>query len=120
MLLLLMIIPILGSADGPTLVQVSPASKTVSAGQAFTINIECTPGQPMKSYELKVSFDPTLLQATSVTEGTIFTGYTTFFNAGTINNTAGTIVDVYGLILGTGTVSSPGSLVTIPFTARAA
>jgi len=119
-LLLMVVAPLRVQADGPTLVQVSPASKTVSAGQTFTINVACTPGQSIKSFELKVSFNPTLLQANAVSEGTIFTGYTTFFNAGTINNTAGTIVDVYGLIVGAGGVTNPGSLVSFSFTARSA
>lgn len=120
MLILLMIVPPPVRADGPTLVQVSPANTTVSAGQTFTLTIACTPGQTIKSYELKLSFDPSLVQANSVTEGTIFSGYTTFFNAGIINNTAGTIVDVYGLIVGAGGVTNQGSLVTLSFTARAA
>lgn len=120
LLLLMIIIPPPISADGPTLVQVNPASKTVSAGQTFSISISCTPGQTIKSYELKLSFNPTLLHANSVTEGTIFTGYTTFFNSGTINNTAGTIVDVYGLIVGAGGVTNPGSLVSLSFTAQSA
>lgn len=119
-LLLMVVVPLPVTADGPTLVYVSPASKTVSAGQTFTITVACTPGQSIKSYELKILFNPTLLLANSVSEGTIFAGYTTFFNAGTINNTAGSIVDVYGLILGAGSVSAPGSLVSISFTARLA
>ena len=118
MLLLMIIVPLPIRADGPTLVQVSPGSKTVSAGQTFSLNIACTPGQTIKSYELKLSFNPTLLQANSVTEGTIFNGFTTFFNAGTINNIAGTIIDVYGLIVGAGGVSNPGSLISLSFTAR--
>jgi uncharacterized repeat protein (TIGR02543 family) len=120
MLLLLTIIPLPIRADSLTIVQVNPASKTISAGQTFSLNIACTPGQTIKAYELKLSFNPTLLQANSVTEGTIFNGYTTFFNAGTINNAAGTIVDVYGLIEGAGSVSNPGSLVSLSFTARSA
>jgi uncharacterized repeat protein (TIGR02543 family) len=120
LLLLMIIVPSPLSADGPTLVQVNPASKTVSAGQTFTISISCTPGQTIKSYELKLSFNPTLLHANSVSEGTIFTGYTTFFNAGTINNTAGTIINVYGLIVGAGGVTNPGTLISLSFTAQAA
>jgi hypothetical protein len=120
LVLLMIIIPPPISADGPTLVQVNPASKTVSAGQTFIISISCTPGQTIKSYELKLSFNTTLLHANTVTEGTIFTGYTTFFNPGTINNTAGTIVDVYGLIVGAGGVTNPGTLVSLSFTAQAA
>lgn len=119
-LLLMIIIPTPLQADGPTLVQVNPTNKTVSAGQTFTLSIACTPGQAIKSYELKLSFNPTLLHANSVTEGTIFTGYTTFFNAGTINNTLGTIINTYGLIVGSGSVTTPGSLITISFTAQAA
>ncbi len=119
-LLIMIFVPIPISADSPTLVAVSPASKTVSAGQTFSLTISCTPGQAIKSYELKLAFNPTLLHANSVTEGTIFSGYTTFFNAGTINNTAGTIVDIYGLIIGAGSVTNPGSLVTVSFTAQAA
>ncbi|MBE3136372.1 MAG: hypothetical protein IMZ43_03125 [Thermoplasmata archaeon] len=119
-ILFLGVVPLVVQADGPTLVQVSPASKTVSAGQTFTITVACTPGQSIKSYELKLLFNPTLLQANSVSEGTIFNGYTTFFNDGTINNTAGSIVDIYGLIIGAGTVSAPGSLVSVSFTAHLA
>ncbi len=120
LLLLMIIVPPPLSADGPTLVQVNPASKTVSAGQTFSISISCTPGQTIKAYELKLSFNPTLLHANSVSEGTIFSGYTTFFNAGTINNTAGTIVNIYGLIVGVGGVTNSGSLVSLSFTAQAA
>ncbi len=116
----MIIVPPPLQADSPTLVQVNPATKTVSAGQTFSISISCTPGQTIKSFELKLSFNPSLLHANSVTEGTIFTGYTTFFNAGTINNTAGTIVDVYDLIVGAGGVTTPGSLVSLSFTAQAA
>jgi uncharacterized repeat protein (TIGR02543 family) len=120
LLLLMIIVPPPLSADGPTLVQVNPASKTVSAGQTFSISISCTPGQTIKAYELKLSFNPTLLHANSVSEGTIFSGYTTFFNAGTINNTVGTIVNIYGLIVGVGGVTNPGTLVSLSFTAQAA
>jgi len=119
-LILIEFIPLSVLADNPTLVQVNPVSKTVSAGQTFSITVACTPGQTIKSYELKLSFNPTLLQANSVTEGTIFNGYTTFFNAGTINNTVGTIVDVYGLIVGAGGVLNPGTLISLSFTARSA
>jgi uncharacterized repeat protein (TIGR02543 family) len=119
-LLLLGVVPLHVMADNPTQVYVSPVSKTVSSGQTFTMTIACTPGQSIKSYECRVLFNPTLLIANSVSEGNIFNGYTTFFNAGTINNTAGTIIDIYGLIVGAGSVSTPGSLVSISFTAKLA
>jgi len=101
-----------------TAVRIEPASQTVDAGETFTVNVTCVPGQPMKAYEFKVSFDASLLVANSVTEGNIFTGFMTYFNAGTINNVAGSIVNIYGLIVGTGNVSNPGTFVTISFTAK--
>lgn len=118
LLLLLAVVPFHVTADNPTQVSVSPASKTVSAGQTFVMTIACAPGQLIKSYELRVLFNPTYLLANSVSEGNIFNGYTTFFNPGTINNVAGTIIDIYGLIVGAGSVSTPGSLVSISFTAK--
>jgi hypothetical protein len=118
LLLLLICIPLTTEAADPTLVQVSPSSKTVSAGQTFTLDVACTPGQSIKSFELKISFNPSYLLANNVSEGDIFDGYSTFFNEGTINNTAGTIVDVYGLILGAGGVTGAGSLISISFTAK--
>jgi hypothetical protein len=104
------------SASESTVVQVDPATLVVSAEETFTLDISCVPGQSIKSFELKVSFDPLLLRANSVSEGAIFEGYTTFFNEGTIDNIEGTIVDIYNLIVGSGSISDPGVFVTISFT----
>ena len=101
-----------------TIVSVDPSSQTVSSEETFTINVYCVPGQPIKSFEFKLSFDTSLLQVNSVTEGDIFAGYTTFFNPGTINNSAGSIVDIYGLITGTGNVTGNGTFVSISVTAK--
>lgn len=117
-LLFTTVVPLPVKADGPTLVQVSPSNTIVSALQTFSLNISCIPSQPIKSFELKISYDPSLLQANSVTEGTIFSGHTTFFNDGTIDNSAGTIINIYNLILGSENVSNPGTLVTVSFTAK--
>ncbi len=100
-----------------TTVSIDPPSQTVSPGETFTVDVYCVPSQPIKSFELKLAFDPLLLQANSVIEGNIFDGYNTSFNPGTINNTTGNIVDVYGLIIGPGNVSDPGTFATISFTA---
>jgi chitodextrinase len=105
-------------ADSPTIVSIAPASQTVSAETSFTMTVNCSPARPVKGFELKVSFNPSILQATSVSEGDFFEGYTTFFNPGIINNQAGTIINVYDLIVGQGNVTTNGSFVTIVFTAR--
>jgi len=116
LLLLNTITLIAGGVD--TIVSIHPSSQVVAPGNNFSVNISCVPGQPIKSFELKVSFNASLIQASGVSEGDIFSGYSTFFNAGIINNTAGTIINVYGLIMGIGNVTTNGTLVIINFTAN--
>lgn len=109
---------IIGDPFTDTIVIIYPENQTVGSSENFTLSVNCTPGQPIKAFEFKLTFNAFLISANEVTEGDIFDGYTTFFNAGTINNSAGTIVNVYGLIMGVGNVSSPGTLVNISFTAK--
>ncbi|UCF12944.1 MAG: PKD domain-containing protein [Thermoplasmatales archaeon] len=104
--------------EGDTTVSLDLSSQTVSAGDTFVVNVSCVPGQPIKAFEFRLAFDPTLLQATLVDEGDIFEGYTTIFDTGTIDNNTGNIVDIFGLIWGPGNVSDPGTFVTISFTAK--
>ena len=111
-------LPFTVSADDTTIISIDPLSQNVSTGETFTVDVYCVPGQPIKSFELKLSFDASLLQASSVTEGDIFDGYSTFFNAGIINNNMGTIVSIYDLIIGADKVSDPGTFITISFTAQ--
>jgi len=99
-------------------VSIDPLNQNVSPEENFTVSVYCEPDQPIKSFELKLSFDSSFLQVNSVTEGDIFDGYTTFFNSGTIDNNAGNVVDIYGLILGSGNVSNPGTLVNISLTTK--
>jgi chitodextrinase len=105
-------------AADPTSVSVNPSIQTVNASSTFVVTVECLPQQPVKAFELKLSFNPSRVRATSVTEGDFFEGYTTFFNPGEIDNSAGKIINVYDLIVGPGNVSGAGSLVMINFTAK--
>ena len=58
--------------DFETTVCINPSSQTVSLEEIFTIGVYCAPGQPIKSFEFKLSFDPLLLHVNSVVEGDIF------------------------------------------------
>jgi len=118
-LILSCIITVEGDEYEDTTVRIDPQNQTVSPREYFIVNVSCIPGQPIKSFEFRLSFNSSLLIANSVTEGNIFDGYdNTFFNEGTTNNPAGTIVDIYGLIIGTGNVTNSGTFVTINFTAK--
>lgn len=100
-----------------TLVEVSSSSSSVDAGDSFVVDITCNPAatHSIKAFELKLSYDPSKLVVSSVSEGSFFSGYQTFFSSGTINNQAGTVAPVFGLILGSGMVSSEGVLVSVEF-----
>jgi hypothetical protein len=115
-LLGLLIIPI--HATGSTTVKVDSLSQSISSESTFTISIACIPDQTLKAFVLHVVFNPSLLKANSVSEGNIFKSYTTFFNPGSIDNVNGTINNIYDVIIGTGSTSSNGTLVTISFTAK--
>jgi len=103
-------------ADEVTIMSVISSESVVSGSETFSVGIYCTPGEPMKAFELSVSFDETRLHANSVSEGDIFEGYSTFFNSGTIDNNNGVITSIYNLIIGSGNVTTAGYLVNISFT----
>ncbi len=105
-------------ADDVTLINFSPSQKIVQFGSEFSIDILCTPTQAVKAYEFQLQFDPSYLEALSVSEGDIFEGYPTFFNSGVIDNAEGVITNLFGLIVGPGNVSDPGSLVSVTFHAK--
>ena len=76
---IVLITGVIGESFSETIVSIDPENQTVGANEDFTISVYCTPGQPIKAYELKLSFDPSLVTANEVTEGDIFDGHTTFF-----------------------------------------
>jgi general secretion pathway protein D len=110
-----------GSALGDNIL-ISPASQTVSLGQTFTLDINVDQIPDLFDYQFSLSFDPAVLAAQSVTEGTLFanTG-DSFFSPGSINNTAGSITTTDDTLEGkVHGVSGPGTLAIVQFTAIAA
>jgi len=99
---------------GDPLTQVYAESYEGSSS-SFSIDVECIPGEPVKSWECDVYFNASLLNVTSIDWGDIFDGYTIFGSKGTIDNTNGTIDLMYCLIFGPGNVTGSGSLFTINF-----
>lgn len=109
-------------AEARTEVYVSPGNQTVSPGQTFTVDVVIVPVEPIAGAQFDLIFDATVLAANSVVEGGLLRagGASTFFNQGTIDNGAGSIVDVYGAIVGAGggSVASTGTFATIEFAAK--
>lgn len=99
-------------------ISVHPSSTNLVAGESFTIDINLSVDEPVKSFECAVSFTASAFSVLSVVEGDFFDGYDVFFNDGTIDNTHGVVSTLYGLILGPGNVTSDGTLFTLQCKAK--
>jgi Cohesin domain len=94
-------------------------SATVSVGEVFTINLSVADAVNLTSWQFDLAYDPTILQANSVTEGPFLSSAgSTLFVPGFIDNTAGLIGGVSAFFTDfTTPPSGSGILATIQFTA---
>ena len=117
--LMLVMLCVLANAASAAHISVEPSFQTVSSGENFTVNITINPeGNAIGGVDYILCFNNTLLNATSLTQGTFFNGFTTGTFGEGINNTPGTI-DYGEYIQGSGGVSTSGMLITIVFQAIA-
>lgn len=86
-------------------------------GSPVTVEVAITGVADLYAYQFSLDFDPTVLQATMVTEGALLpAGGTTFFVAGNIDNTLGSISFTAGSLIGAlPGVSGNGVLANIGF-----
>lgn len=86
-------------------------------GSPVTVAVALGNVADLYAYQFSLAFDPTVLQATSVTEGALLpAGGTTFFAGGTIDNTLGSISFTAGSLIGAlPGVSGNGVLANIGF-----
>src|SRR5262249_17907356 len=79
-------------ASAVPILSMQPSSQTVQPGQSFSLDVDITNVTDLFSFQFDITFDPTVLSATNITEGPFLPGGgSTFFVPGTIDNTAGTI-----------------------------
>jgi len=96
---------------------VGPA--TVSPGDTFVVDVNVTGTADLYAFQLDLAFDPTVLEATGVSEGAFLPGGgTTFFLPGSIDNTGGTVsFNSDTLLSAISGVSGDGTLLVFDFTA---
>ena len=117
-LLIFGLIVIIGQAYAAD-VAVIPSSQIVTQGESFNLNITINPlGTAIAGAQLNFGFNKSLFRVNGITEGNLFkqNRANTFFNAGTINNSAGTVVNIFNAIIGNYNVSSQGTFITINIT----
>ena len=96
---------------------INPALQTVEIGKEFSINILIDPANnPITAAQFDLIFNGSVIEIRNVDAGDLFkqSGATTIFNSGTLDNSGGTLINVWGLITMPGAnVTSKGTLVTI-------
>ncbi|MGA2117246.1 MAG: cohesin domain-containing protein [Bryobacteraceae bacterium] len=103
-------------------ISVEPPTPTVTAGQSFTLSVEISGATDLYGYQFDLGFDPTVLEATSVTEGAFLgTGGPTIFIPGMIDNVGGSITANADILNGAVSgVGGSGDLLNATFQALAA
>jgi hypothetical protein len=97
----------------------SPA--TVSQGSRFAVDVNISGAADLYAFQLDLTFDPSILAVTSVSEGLFLPGGgSTFFIQGTIDNLGGSITNnADSLLTAISGVNGDGTLIVFDFTALA-
>jgi len=109
------------SGTGQAEISVSPLSQIAGQGRSFEIDVIINPVVDIAGAQFDLNFDASLITINSVTEGNLLNqgGCSTYFSNGTIDNIAGTVIGVAGVITTPGcTVSNVGTFATLNCTSQ--
>ena len=103
------------------ILSIQPVTTNASVGDTVTLDVNISNVTDLFAFQFDVSFDPTVLNTVSVTEGSLLpTGGSTFFLGGTIDNVGGTIANNADSLIGAiSGVTGSGTLAVLQFTAFA-
>jgi len=88
----------------------------VARGEIFEFNISIDSlGTAISGAQLDFTFNGSMFKVNSITEGDLFkqNGATTFFSNGVINNTNGNVKNIFNVIIGNNSVTSPGVFIIV-------
>ena len=93
---------------------------SVRVGDPFTLHIGAEKVTDLAGWQFDLVFDPTVLEAIAVNEGDFLKTRdgTTFFQKGTIDNTAGEITGLSSALISASGISGTGTLLSVTFTAK--
>lgn len=103
--------------DASTTLSIDVPTNEYRVGDTVNVSILCSTSVFVKAWECKLGFDNNVLNADKVVEGDFFSGFSTFFNNGSIDNNDGVIKDLYNLVIGQGNVSGSGTIIDVSFIA---
>jgi len=108
------------SAAAQTTITVSPSDPQISPGNDFSIDVIVETDQTFVGSQMKIKYDNSLVNAKEIEEGDLFSksGGSYIFNTGTIDNSLGTVTDIFAVTLGTGGIDNDGIFTHIDMTAN--
>ena len=100
----------------------SADTTSVRVGDTFTVRVNAEKVTDLAGWQFDLMFDPDVLEAVEVREGNFLKGNggTTFFQRGTIDNTAGKIAGISSALISKGGITGTGTLLSVVFSAKAA
>src|SRR4030066_1698128 len=101
-------------------VAINPATKIVTQGETFDLNVTIDPsGTQIVGVQMDIGFNSSLFRINNISEGNFLNrnGTNTFFNAGMINNSTGTAINIFNIVSGNKNVSIRGTFIIINVTA---
>jgi hypothetical protein len=82
------------SAHGDAVISVQPQTSSIPEGNTLSVNVGVSGASDLYAFQFDITFSPTVLHAATVSEGNFLpSGGPTFFIAGTIDNSVGTIAN---------------------------
>ena len=111
----------MGAAQADPVISLSVSPNPAAVGNTVLVNVNISGAVDLYAYQFSLLFNPAVLQATTSTEGSFLpTGGSTFFVAGTVDNTLGAVNFTVGSLLGLlPGVNGSGTLATLSFNAAA-
>ncbi|RKU09597.1 hypothetical protein C6503_20815 [Candidatus Poribacteria bacterium] len=93
----------------------------IHVGDTFTLDLSTENVFDLAGWQFNIAFDPAVLEAIEVNEGDFLKaqGGTTFFQSGTIDNTAGKITGLSATRLNEDGITGTGTLLSVTFSAKA-
>lgn len=116
---LIVVVAFLSStATAASKVALQPSLKSVYSGENITLDVIVTPDTQISGMQFDLEYDSSLFQVARVTEGNLFgqNGKNTFFIPGQADN--GTLKNVYGCVLGSSSISAPGTFASITLASK--
>ncbi|WP_406671476.1 cohesin domain-containing protein [Methanolobus sp. ZRKC4] len=92
----------------------------VTPGEDFTVDVFVTPDIAIAGLQFDLEFDSSKIQVDDVSKGKFLgsKGAATFVNYGNIDNNAGILSDIYGVVLGPSSILEPESFARITMSVK--